>query len=171
MTTAVAPTVSEVELLRHQARTTREVVRLNLDGITQEESLIQPSPAGNCLNWVVGHLVCIYEQALPMLGQKPVLEEGALKRYARGTPPIQDPAEALDLQRLLTAWNETNDRFDAGLAALTPEFLDQPALRSPTNNPNETNRTLLSTVLFHQAYHSGQTGLLRRIAGKPGAIA
>jgi hypothetical protein len=25
-------------------------------------------------------------------------------------------------------------------------------------------------VFFHQAYHSGQTGLLRRMAGKEGAI-
>jgi hypothetical protein len=170
MTTAVSPTVSEVELLRHQARTTREVVRLNLDGLTQEDSLIQPAPGGSCLNWVVGHLLRTYEQTLPMLGQKPVLEEGALQRYARGTPPLQDPAEALDLHHLLTVWNETNDRLDAGLATLTPDVLDQPALRSPANNPNETNRTLLSTILFHQAYHAGQTGLLRRIAGKEGAI-
>jgi hypothetical protein len=162
--------VSEVEILRHQARTTRQVVRLNVDGLTQEESLIQPDPAGNCLNWVVGHLVCIYEQALPMLGQKPVLGEGALKRYARGTPPLSDAAEALDLSELLTAWDEASERIDAGLASLTTEALDRPAPRSPTGDPNETVRSLLATVLFHQAYHSGQTGLLRRIAGKEGAI-
>jgi uncharacterized damage-inducible protein DinB len=48
--------------------------------------------------------------------------------------------------------------------------MDEPAPFSPTNNPKETVRSLLATVFFHQAYHVGQTGLLRRIAGKEGAI-
>lgn len=172
MTTAVSETVKEVEVLRQQAQATRRVVQLNVDGITQEESLIHPNPGGNCLNWVVGHLVAIYDQMLPLLGQKPVMEEGALKRYARGTPPLENPAEALDFQVLLAAWNDAGDRVDAGLAGVTSEMLDKPVQQhSPTNNPNETVRSLLPTVLFHQAYHAGQTGLLRRIAGKPGAIA
>jgi uncharacterized damage-inducible protein DinB len=170
MTTAVSGTVSEVEVLRHQARATREVVRRNVDGLTQEESLILPAPGGNCLNWVVGHLIRTYEEILPLLGQKPVMEADALKRYARGTPPLRDSAGALDFQDLLTAWNEANDRFDAGLAGLTSEVLDRPAPSSPTGDPNETVRSLLAAIVFHQAYHAGQTGILRRIAGKAGAI-
>jgi uncharacterized damage-inducible protein DinB len=170
MTAAVSDIASEVEVFRHQARTTGKVVRINTDGLTQEESLIHPAPAGNCLNWVVGHLVCIYEDFLPLLGQERVEAEGTFKRYARGTPPIEDPAEALDLQELLATWDAVSERVDAGLAGLTPEVLDRKAPRSPSNNPNETVRSLVSTVLFHQAYHSGQTGLLRRIAGKEGAI-
>jgi len=47
--------------------------------------------------------------------------------------------------------------------------LDRP-VKSPTGNPNETVRTLLTTIMFHQAYHAGQTAVLRRIAGKEGAI-
>jgi hypothetical protein len=31
-------------------------------------------------------------------------------------------------------------------------------------------RSLLATVAFHQAYHAGQTGTLRRVVGKSGAI-
>jgi uncharacterized damage-inducible protein DinB len=170
MSTAVSETVSEVEVFRHQARATRHVVRVNVDGVTHEESLIQPAPGGSCLNWVVGHLLTTYNQSLPMLGQEPVMEKGALKRYARGSAPLQDPAEARDFQELLTAWEEANERFDAGLARLTAEVLDRPAPRSPSNDPKETVRSLLAVILFHQAYHAGQTGLLRRIAGKDGAI-
>lgn len=169
MTTAASATTSAVEVLRHQAHITNEVVRLNLKGLTQEESLIQPRPAGSCLNWVVGHLVRVYDESLPLLGQEPVMGD-ALKRYARGTPPLQDPAEAVDIQELLTAWEKASERVDAGLAGLTPEALDRPAPFSPGGDRNETVRSLLSTVLFHQAYHAGQTGVLRRIAGKEGAI-
>jgi hypothetical protein len=170
MTPAATATLSEVEVFRHQARMIRTVVRLNVDGVTQEESLIQPSPGGNCLNWVVGHLTCIYNKMLPMLGQEPVMEAAALKRYDRGAPPIRDAAEALELRDLLAAFEKASERVDAGLAELAPEALDQKVADSPSGDPNETVRTLLSTVCFHQAYHAGQTGILRRIAGKEGAI-
>jgi uncharacterized damage-inducible protein DinB len=29
---------------------------------------------------------------------------------------------------------------------------------------------VLATVFFHQAYHAGQAGVLRRVAGREGAI-
>ena len=170
MTAAALETLRDVEAFRHQARVSHQVLRLNTAGLTQEESLIQPAPAGNCLNWIVGHVVRTYEQMLPLLGQEPVLEKDALKRYARGTPPLEDPAEARELQDLLAAWDEASKRFDAGLANLTAEALDRPAPFSPGNDPNETVRSLLTVVSFHQAYHTGQTGVLRRIAGKDGVI-
>lgn len=170
MSTA-APAVNQlIDTFRHQARMTRYVVGLNLDGITQEESLVQPQPHGNCANWVLGHLVCIYNRALPLLGQQPVLEPESLARYDRGSSPILDASEARDVGELLLAWNAASERVDAGLAQLDPDTLDTPSPFSPSNDPNETVRSLLSTVLFHQAYHAGQTGLLRRIAGKEGAI-
>jgi len=172
MTPAVSETVRETEVFRQQARMTHAVIRKNVEGVTQEESLIQPQPGGNCLNWVVGHLVCIYNKALPRLGQEPVTEAGDLKRYDRGAPPLEDSADALDFGKLMAAWDEATQRIDAGLAGLTAEVLDQPVpqTQSPSNNPNETVRSLLATIFFHQSYHAGQTGVLRRITGKEGAI-
>lgn len=170
MSSAEPTVANDLEVFRHQAGMIRMVVPLNLDGITQAESLVQPEPNGNCLNWVVGHLVCVYDQFLPFLGQQPVIP-GGLKRYERGSPPIRDAAEARDIHELAAAWDEVSRRVDAGLAALSPDALDRPAPFSPTDDPNETGRSLISTVLFHQAYHVGQTGILRRIAGKAGAIA
>ena len=59
--TAQVAVSNEIEMLRHQTRVTQLVMRLNVEGISYEESLIQPQPAGNCLNWVIGHLVFAYE--------------------------------------------------------------------------------------------------------------
>jgi hypothetical protein len=165
-----AKDLTEIEIFRDCARTTQQIVRRNLEGISHEESLGQPQPAGNCLNWVMGHLVCIYDEVLPLLGQKPVLGRDALRRYTRGAPQLCDAAEALPLSDLLSAWDEASARFDAGLGSLTPEKLEAPAPASPRKNPNETVRSFLSLISFHQAYHAGQTGLLRRMAGKEGAL-
>jgi uncharacterized damage-inducible protein DinB len=164
-------TLGEVEVFRSNARTTQRIVGLNVDGITQEESLIHPQPAGNCLNWVLGHLVFVYNMILPLVKQKPVGNAEQLKRYDRGTAPLTNAAEASDINELMKLWDESVDRFDAGLASLTPEELDAKAPISPRKDPNETVRSLLGLVTFHQAYHAGQLGLLRRVAGKPGAIA
>lgn len=170
--TVTTPAVAaEIEILREQAKAIHRVLRLNTDGLSQEDSLIQPHAGGNCLNWVVGHLLQTYDGAvLPMLGEAPVLGKEALARYDRGTPELRDPADALALSDLLAAWDVASKRVDAGLARLSPERLDQPAPFTPRNNPHETVRSLLTIVMFHQAYHAGQAGLLRRMAGKEGAI-
>jgi uncharacterized damage-inducible protein DinB len=122
------------------------------------------------MNWVVGHLLWAYQGCLPLLGQEPVMKEGIMDRYARRSPPLQDPAEAVEFRELMSGWDKAAERIEAGLAGLTPQFLDRPAPGSPSNDPNETVRSLLSTVFFHQAYHAGQTAILRRITGKEGAI-
>lgn len=170
MTTAASGTNRGIESLRQQVKMVDTVLRLNVDGVTHEESLIQPSPGGNCLNWVVGHLVAIYENALPLLGQQPTMPKDAMKRYDRGSPPIQDASQARDFSELMTAWDQSSARFDAGLSALNTDIIDEPAPFSPTDDPDETVRSLLTTIFFHQTYHAGQTGVLRRIAGKNGAI-
>jgi hypothetical protein len=104
---------NEIEVLRHQARVTQRVMRLNVEGISHEESLIQPQPAGNCLNWVIGHLVVSYELIFPLLGQKPVMGEGRLKPYGRHSSPLKDSAEAVALQELLAAFDKASERVDA----------------------------------------------------------
>jgi len=163
-----APAGSATATYRHQAGMIRIVTAANLAGITHEESVTAP-PCGNSANWVLGHLVCIYNKFLPLLGQQPVLEEERIARYDRGSAPVT-PAEARPLAELRAAWDEAAERVDAGLAALDPDAIDRPAPFSPSGNPNETIGSLISTVMFHQTYHAGQLGLLRRLAGKDGAI-
>lgn len=170
MATAASVIANEVEIFRNSARTIHRVVRLNLDGVTQEESLIQPRPAGNCMNWVMGHLLWVYDKMLPLLGQTPVMEKDAFQRYARGSSSLHDAGESLDIQKMMIAWDTAAERIDAGLPGLTLQALDAPAPFSPSKNPNETTRSLLSVIFFHQAYHAGQTGILRRISGKEGAF-
>jgi uncharacterized damage-inducible protein DinB len=163
-------TAAEIELWRLQARMARDVVNANTHGLSHEDSLVAPQPGGNRLNWVLGHLLSVYDGFLPLLKQEPVIGAATLKRFARGAPPLENPADAMDFPRLQAAWNQASDRVDAGLARLDPDTLEQPVPNSPSGNPDETVRSLITTVMFHQAYHAGQTAVLRRIAGREGAI-
>jgi uncharacterized damage-inducible protein DinB len=169
--TALPETAKELEIFRRQARGVNRTVKINLAGITHEESVIQPEPGGNCINWVLGHLLSIYNQALPLLGQQPVLDQPTITRYSRGAEPITESAAARRFEELLTAWDETVKRIDAGLAGLSPEALDRPAPQgSGPSEPGDKVRDTLSVLMFHQGYHAGQTGVLRRLVGKAGAI-
>ena len=38
----------ETGMLRHQAHLTHRAVRMNVEGLTHEDSLLQPQPGGNC---------------------------------------------------------------------------------------------------------------------------
>jgi uncharacterized damage-inducible protein DinB len=112
----------------------------------------------------------VYDNVMPMVGQRPVLPAASQKRYDRGSKPLRDGADALDIAELKAMWDESAKRYDAGLTELDPGTLGDPAPFSPSGNPEETVGSLLSTIAFHQSYHVGQIGLLRRILGKPGVI-
>lgn len=170
MEATITERVGEVEVFRQMARAIHGVVRRCADGFSQEESLMKPETGGNCLHWVMGHLLHVYDQMLPGMGQDAVMETGATDRFKQGAPALKDSEITMDVAVMMAAWDEAAKRVDAGLAELTAERLDAKVPFSPSNNPNETLRTLLTTLFFHQAYHAGQAGLLRRMVGKPGAI-
>lgn len=163
-------TMSPTETMRDLAGKVRYSVGVNIAGVSHADSMKQPQPAGNCMNWALGHLLAVYSKVLPMFGEQPVMGLDRLARYDRGSLPMVDAAEAIPFEELVAAWTPTCDRVDAGLARVPAAMLSQHVADSPTQNPNETVHTLLFTVMFHQAYHSGQLGVLRRMAGKEGAI-
>jgi uncharacterized damage-inducible protein DinB len=170
MASVVMDKIGEVVVYRQMARAIHGVVRRSVQDLSQEDSLIQPKAEGNCANWVMGHLLHVYEMVLPALGQQSLNKNGGFERFKRGGEGLKGAEDAIGINELVAAWDEASKRVEAGLEALTAKQLDEKAPFSPGNNPNETVRSLLTTMFFHQAYHTGQLGLLRRMAGKPGAI-
>ncbi len=169
MTAVASPITTRAEFLIELSGLVEAVFKMNLEGITHADSLIQPK-AGNCINWNVGHLVNVHNSACLLVGQQPVIDPTRLKRYERGSAPLTDPAEALPLGELIELWNKAVARVNEGLKTITPERLASLAPESPRNNPDETVGSLLTVLFFHQSYHLGSIGALRRLAGKPGAI-
>ncbi len=144
-------------------------INRNLEDVTHEESLVRP-PAGNCLNWVLGHVVLYRGTMLKMIGRRPLLEGERATPYQRGSHP--DGSEHyLDLATLRGLLSDAHQEFIPALAVMTVEEL-------AANVPDEFNRpplagsigNALARLSFHESYHAGQIGLLRRIAGKDGAI-
>lgn len=142
----------------------------NTEGLTHEDSLQQPAGGGNCLNWVAGHLVASRNTILGILGQEKVWGETEEERYARGSEPITSSEDALSFAKIRTDFDTAQRRIVAGLQSISPEALKAPAPFSIVGDPDEKIASLLAGLIFHDAYHVGQTGVLRRILGKDGGV-
>ena len=90
--------------------------------------------------------------------------QGRQALYDRGSEPIT-AERAVPIDELAADFARAHDRVVERLAALTPEELAAPAPYSPVSNPKETVGSLVGLLAFHQSYHTGQTGILRRVAG------
>ena len=148
MTSHLLTAVSDTANFRQLAQMTQVIVQLNVADVSHEDSLVQPRPAGNCLNWVLGHLLAVYNDVLPALGQQPVVARETLAHYARGSSAITDARDARPFGDLKHDWDAACTRIDVGLAALPAQRLEERVAQSPTGNPNETMGSLLATVMF-----------------------
>lgn len=138
-------------------------LHLNVEGITHSDSLFYPLPGGNCLNWVLGHIVWSRNKVLSLLGEAPVWNEKAASCYQGGSKPFADASEAQPLEEILAAFDGSQKTILAALERMTEAGLA--ALHA-----KETVGQRLAFLQFHETYHIGQLGLLRRLLGKPGAI-
>jgi len=156
------------ETLTTQFRMNQYIAGRNLDGVTHEESLIRAVETGNHLNWLVGHVVATRCALLPSLHQASVWSDAQMRLYQHGSSGAVN-ADYLPFDEVVRAFHTTQERIVEGMASLTDEELAAPAPFSPGGGP-ETLGSLLTKSTVHEGYHLGQTGILRRVIGKPGAI-
>ncbi|HEY3012701.1 MAG TPA: DinB family protein [Gemmatimonadales bacterium] len=142
----------------------------NLGGVSHEESLVSPQPGGNCLNWVLGHVTRVRNSALRMFGQKPMFPMEEFNAYDDNGGVPFNPQTAIPFDELKRRFKALQEPLVNGLNGMSPEAMDRPAPISPTGNPNETVGSLLAALAFHEAYHVGQTGVLRRVVGREGVV-
>lgn len=139
------------------------VIQVNTKELTHEDSMVQPRPAGNCVNWVLGHLTATRNDIMQLLGEPVIWDAARAGRYIRGARPLVDPAEAVPLETILVDLARSQERLITALAQLSPEQLAE-------CSDGRTLGEKLATYQFHEAYHAGQLGLLRRLVGRKGAI-
>jgi uncharacterized damage-inducible protein DinB len=132
------------------------VLHINIDDLTHEDSLASPKGGGNSINWIVGHLLTSRDDIFEMIGIERRCSPDIVKTYSRGTENVTKD-NALNISELVKM-------FDASQKPLEEKIAEM----DYSAKPNELKN--LTFLAFHEAYHCGQTGILRRVAGKEGAI-
>ena len=136
------------------------VIQRQLDGLTHEDSLLQLPFRGNCLNWVLGHIIASRNGVLNLLGEASIWNDEEAAPYISGSEPITGPESPhLHLEKIMAALEQSQAQILAALERTSQEALNQP-------DGDGTVGDSLSFLYWHEAYHVGQTEYLRQLAGK-----
>ena len=137
------------------------VIKRQTDGLTHEQSLLQPAFRGNCMNWVLGHMLEGRNGILQQLGQPAVLATPEDTFYKRESAPITSASPAVPLATLLTGLDESLVRIEQGLQSIAEE-----KMAIIINEERQTTlRASISFSVWHEAYHLGQLEYLRQLTG------
>lgn len=155
------------QALKSQYSLFYHTVAMNTEGMTQADSMIQPAPAGNCANWILCHLIGAQNMIMDAIGEAPVWDSDTLTR--NGGEPITDASQAIDWDTARAKLLASQNRCLAAIENLTDEQLDEGGHANPLGG-EITLGGLINFFAYHQAYHAGQLGLSRRLAGHESAI-
>ena len=140
-----------------------EIIKEQIQGVSDSEMLIQPPNGGNCMLWTLGHLTESLITILRFLdGGKP---EGLadLSRFERGSEPILGPEPGLmTASELMDAYQVLHQSILEKLDPMTEADFDE---KVPGFGRPARRGYMLFFMEFHHAYHIGQLELLRNLAG------
>jgi hypothetical protein len=136
------------------------------EGVAPEKWLTQPGDDSNHLLWIAGHMVVHRAMAAKVLGQ--TWEAAWAKLFARGQKRVQGeqypkPAEVLE------AWRDVSEKLTAGLANPNFHELEKPAAKGAPTLDGTVGGTV-SFLCFHELYHLGQLGYVRKWLGYDQAL-
>jgi hypothetical protein len=142
-----------------------ELINRQTAGMTHEESLLQLPFDGNCLNWILGHIISSRTFSLQQyLGLEPIWTEKQRARYRHGSAKIIEQEEGVFLlPDLVTDLNRSQERLVRGLKGRSYEELCR-----PSGYQDNTLGDSLAYFHFHEAHHVGQLLYLAQYAGKAG---
>lgn len=132
-------------------------------GLTHADSLLQPATRGNCLNFVLGHMLANRDVVLKALDLPPMMTEEQTRRYGYGADPVlEDSPEIIPLEGLIVLLEKSAELLVEKIKPLSPEELVKEV------KLGQSAATLGERIEFfgwHDTYHVGQTEYLRQLAG------
>jgi hypothetical protein len=146
-----------------------QILKMQAEGLSQTDSLVQLPFRANCLNWVVGHLVTNRLSVVKLLDAQPPFDAARMARYARESEPVTvDGLGVLPLEELIGLLEELQAQIAALLADISPEALAHEIVFFGSRQRPVSE--WLFFFYFHDTYHVGQAEILRQAAGKDDKI-
>ena len=132
-----------------------------LKGLGLEELHRRAGPDSSSLIWLAGHLV---QGRYGMSNLAGLSDEAPWQELFKRYSKIGRPDEYPDLQELIHAWDEIGRRVAERLPEMSEDELNA---RSPRRFPvaDRSVRAGLAFLLWHETYHIGQMGYLRKWLG------
>lgn len=131
-------------------------------GLNHSDSLVQPPVPGNCMNWVIGHMLVYRNRILKIAEQPAIFDEVTAARYAANSKPILGDESGIGIfEDMLQALDASQAAIAAAMKSITPAEAE----KSWTfGQLNMSAGEWMLFLLRHEAYHTGNLELLREIA-------
>lgn len=135
------------------------IIGMQVNGLSHEDSLLQPPFYGNCMNWVIGHIVRSRGLMLKTaLGLSLSLTDEQLHTYDKDAI-TEDGDHVLKLEQLLEGLNEAQQLIEQAFTSTPAEKFTESFGESGTLGEYVVG------FYFHDTYHTGQTEQLRQLTG------
>ncbi len=154
----------KAEDLSMMFRVTHNVIHRNLKGVDQAKSLMTDGHSPNCINWIVGHLLATRNAVHSML-DLPV-PDWDNREFYRGDFDVAGVSEISDLVANL---KESHKTVVEALGKFDENWYNEISANQDFGL-DRTRGQVLAFFQFHESYHAGQLGILRRAAGLDGVI-
>lgn len=130
-----------------------------LSGIQEKDAEKRLTDTINHIHFIAGHMLV---SRLMLTGNESVKPD---ERFVSFTKTIDDGVAYPALEEIMNLWEKASVVIVKELEKMTSKDLTKEA---PMKFPVEDTTMLgfLSFIIHHEAYHLGQLGLLRKIAGK-----
>lgn len=154
--------MSDINIFVAQLNYSYGYLTRNLETITHDESLIQPPFTGNCINWVLGHILVFRHFMLRYIEQPDLFTKEEIALYNINSAPITSAASPhLHFDRLLTDLEQSQKTLLTVLPALATDYMS--ALINPEKPTRGTKHEAFVTNCIHESMHVGQVEQLREV--------
>jgi hypothetical protein len=137
-----------------------------LTGDFTEDDWLARTGETNHAQWLLGHLASARRFILRLLEQ-PADEQDWEKHFGAGCRPSAE-SEALTPATLREEFRAAGEQLVAALRQAPAELAGKAVDRFPDGSA--TVGGAVHFLHFHEAYHLGQLGLIRRTRGRPGLV-
>ncbi|MCY4526728.1 MAG: DinB family protein [Anaerolineaceae bacterium] len=137
------------------------VIGLQTEGLTHGDSMLQLPFRGNCLNWVLGHMLVSRDYMLRIAGAETLWDADKSTPYMFGSEAMTAEADAVPMESILADLQRSQECLAEAMTALDDGTLDAPF----ENERDDTLRKRLAFMTWHDSYHTGQTEYLRQLSG------
>lgn len=156
-----------LEALGKRLRFNGNLLQLATDGFGDTQWGARPEAGANSAHWVLGHVTWARLGMLRMAGEA-VEEESWEAAFGRGAKP-DDGSGYPPVEELVERFGTAGERLYEVLSQMDEEKA-QSAVPFELPDGSKTVEDGLHFLYFHETYHLGQIGYIRRLGGLKGFI-
>ena len=145
------------EIIQAYATNTWLIGRLT-EGLSHDESLLQPLFPTNCVNWILGHILVSRNESIQLCGGK-MWGDALINRYKSDSQPAsQGDDDIRNFEDLLQDIADSQNLLADLLGSLSEAELNQAV---ETARGNKARWQHIRGLHWHETYHMGQLEMLR----------